>query len=158
MAAPAAASAKSTTITTTALKSTVTPSLTINVVAANKAAAQQQPLMMNHPATPAVVGSTNVGAAATAHPLQLQALTQSKMTKKQLKLAQAQLDKLTQINIHLHGTYEFLFFYNLYLFLLKLFSVRTKYPFFLQKITEFVNCGYNYDLFLHCTRDLTFMV
>lgn len=25
------------------------------------------------------------------------------MTKKQLKLAQAQLDKLTQINIHLHG-------------------------------------------------------
>lgn len=27
----------------------------------------------------------------------------SKMTKKQLKLAQAQLDKLTQINIHLHG-------------------------------------------------------
>lgn len=29
----------------------------------------------------------------------------SKMTKKQLKLAQAQLDKLTQINIHLHGTF-----------------------------------------------------
>lgn len=28
----------------------------------------------------------------------------SKMTKKQLKLAQSQLDKLTQINIHLHGT------------------------------------------------------
>lgn len=28
---------------------------------------------------------------------------QQKMTKKQLKLAQAQLDKLTQINIHLHG-------------------------------------------------------
>lgn len=28
----------------------------------------------------------------------------SKMTKKQLKVAQAQLDKLTQINIHLHGT------------------------------------------------------
>lgn len=27
----------------------------------------------------------------------------TKMTKKQLKLAQAQLDKLTQINIHLHG-------------------------------------------------------
>lgn len=29
---------------------------------------------------------------------------QPKMTKKQLKLAQAQLDKLTQINIHLQGT------------------------------------------------------
>lgn len=29
----------------------------------------------------------------------------SKMTKKQLKLAQAQLDKLTQINIHLHGMF-----------------------------------------------------
>lgn len=35
--------------------------------------------------------------------LQHQHLQHSKMTKKQLKLAQAQLDKLTQINIHLHG-------------------------------------------------------
>lgn len=33
----------------------------------------------------------------------------SKMTKKQLKVAQAQLDKLTQINIHLHGTSCFKF-------------------------------------------------
>lgn len=32
---------------------------------------------------------------------------QQKMTKKKLKLAQTQLDKLTQINIHLHGTYYF---------------------------------------------------
>lgn len=31
------------------------------------------------------------------------ALPHHKMTKKQLKLAQAQLDKLTQINIHLQG-------------------------------------------------------
>lgn len=31
---------------------------------------------------------------------------QPKMTKKQLKLAQAQLDKLTQINIHLQGTFD----------------------------------------------------
>lgn len=30
----------------------------------------------------------------------------TKMTKKQLKLAQAQLDKLTQINIHLHGMFR----------------------------------------------------
>lgn len=36
--------------------------------------------------------------------------TQHKMTKKQLKLAQAQLDKLTQINIHLHGNYFFFIF------------------------------------------------
>lgn len=36
---------------------------------------------------------------------QLQA--QHKMTKKQLKLAQAQLDKLSQINIHLHGMFFF---------------------------------------------------
>lgn len=34
---------------------------------------------------------------------------QPKMTKKQLKLAQAQLDKLTQINIHLHGMFGFMF-------------------------------------------------
>lgn len=33
-------------------------------------------------------------------------MAQPKMTKKQLKLAQAQLDKLTQINIHLHGTFS----------------------------------------------------
>lgn len=47
---------------------------------------------------------------ATLHPQQ-----HNKMTKKQLKLAQAQLDKLTQINIHLHGTYVFyVFFYILY--------------------------------------------
>lgn len=38
---------------------------------------------------------------ASTHPALL--ATHTKMTKKQLKLAQAQLDKLTQINIHLHG-------------------------------------------------------
>lgn len=32
---------------------------------------------------------------------------QNKMTKKQLKMAQAQLDKLSQINIHLHGMFPF---------------------------------------------------
>lgn len=40
--------------------------------------------------------------------LQHQQHLHSKMTKKQLKLAQAQLDKLTQINIHLHGTFFFI--------------------------------------------------
>lgn len=35
--------------------------------------------------------------------IQSTAATSQKMTKKQLKLAQAQLDKLTQINIHLQG-------------------------------------------------------
>lgn len=35
----------------------------------------------------------------------LQHQVQQKMTKKKLKLAQTQLDKLTQINIHLHGMY-----------------------------------------------------
>lgn len=38
--------------------------------------------------------------------------TNHKMTKKQLKLAQAQLDKLTQINIHLHGTKQMQFLFN----------------------------------------------
>lgn len=41
------------------------------------------------------------------HKLQRQQQLHRKMTKKQLKLAQAQLDKLTQINIHLHGKYVF---------------------------------------------------
>lgn len=36
---------------------------------------------------------------------------QQKMTKKELKMAQAQLNKLSQINIHLHGTFLFLFFF-----------------------------------------------
>lgn len=35
--------------------------------------------------------------------IQSTSVPQQKMTKKQLKLAQAQLEKLTQINIHLHG-------------------------------------------------------
>lgn len=44
--------------------------------------------------------------------------TNHKMTKKQLKLAQAQLDKLTQINIHLHGIkqMQFLFFFFYFYF------------------------------------------
>lgn len=41
---------------------------------------------------------------------------QPKMTKKQLKLAQAQLDKLTQINIHLQGMYTGLSFVLFYFF------------------------------------------
>lgn len=35
----------------------------------------------------------------------------SKMTKKQLKLAQAQLDKLTQCNLHLHGNNKTVMFF-----------------------------------------------
>lgn len=38
--------------------------------------------------------------------IQSTAATSQKMTKKQLKLAQAQLDKLTQINIHLQGRWK----------------------------------------------------
>lgn len=41
--------------------------------------------------------------AATAAPTATEIAHPQKMTKKQLKLAQAQLDKLTQINIHLQG-------------------------------------------------------
>lgn len=48
---------------------------------------------------------------------QLQA--QNKKTKKQLKMAQAQLDKLSQINIHLHGMlFRFILFHLLLLFLI----------------------------------------
>lgn len=53
---------------------------------------------------------------------------QNKMTKKQLKMAQAQLDKLTQINIHLHGTY--VFFYVL--FYIMFYSVLQFYVFLLD--------------------------
>lgn len=50
--------------------------------------------------------SSTAGAATAATMMPPPPLVQphsTKMTKKQLKLAQAQLDKLTQINIHLHG-------------------------------------------------------
>ena len=44
-------------------------------------------------------------------PPTLQQPPTNKMTKKQMKVAQAQLDKLTQINIHLHGMYSFVYYY-----------------------------------------------
>lgn len=43
--------------------------------------------------------------------------TQHKMTKKQIKLAQVQLDKLNQINIHLRGMFIFVFvFFLIFIF------------------------------------------
>lgn len=52
------------------------------------------------------------------HQQQLRQQAQQKMTKKKLKMAQTQLDKLTQINIHLHGMYciiiFFMFFINIF--------------------------------------------
>jgi len=47
---------------------------------------------------------------------------QQKMTKKQLKLAQAQLDKLTQINIHLHGRIDL---FSIYIYFQKIIFIKT---------------------------------
>lgn len=55
------------------------------------------------------------------HQQHLHQQAQQKMTKKKLKLAQTQLDKLTQINIHLRGMYFLLLFY--------FFSIFSYFPF-----------------------------
>lgn len=75
---------------------------------------------------------------------QQQHLHHQKMTKKKSKLAQTQLDKLTQINIHLHGMYFILIvFALLFIFYFSLTFVRLCVPSLLLLLSVgFIFCSY----------------
>lgn len=85
---PRAPNAAATCQSQAALSSIVAPSFTLNDIKSHLS----DNFKIIQSTAAAVAATTATG---TAHP--------QKMTKKQLKLAQAQLDKLTQINIHLQG-------------------------------------------------------
>lgn len=78
---------------------------------------------------------------------------QQKMTKKKLKLAQTQLDKLTQINIHLHGMYSILFFCLIFLIIIFSFLLQR----FIYVLWVF-RCSYVAQFSFMCAHCSTIMI
>lgn len=65
-------------------------------------------------------------------------LSSAKMTKKKLKMAQTQLDKLTQINIHLHGMYCFILYH-----LSSSYFVSVSFHFAIRR--EFISLSFSFS-------------